>query len=127
MYVLEIVPVAEVETSLSKFGDVHPTDTAPVSAEVTVGWLVSLLHSRRFPVELWVYPLPVTATLSPPVRFVFGEMAKVPVTPVANAVLAKPHVETPATINAATTHRCLRPIPLRLPIRSATATTPPAP
>jgi len=46
------------------------------AVKVTVGWLLSLLHSSRAPTALAVNPEPVTATLVPPLRHVPGLMVR---------------------------------------------------
>jgi hypothetical protein len=59
-------PVAEIPLQLTG------TDWLIGAGKSTVGWLLSLLHSRTAPVAPFVNPEPVTATLVPPLRHVPG-------------------------------------------------------
>ena len=72
--VVEIVPSdATVTSPVAEIG-LQLTGTAWLigAGRATVGWLVSLLHSRTAPVAPFVHPEPVTATLVPPLRQVAG-------------------------------------------------------
>jgi hypothetical protein len=72
--VVEIVP--SVATVTSPVADIPlqltGTDWLIGAGRSTVGWLLSLLHSRTAPVAPFVNPEPVTVTLVPPLRQVPG-------------------------------------------------------
>ena len=80
VHVVEIVPVADVETSLAYVGDVHPTeiDVLIGGPSATVGWFGSLLHWRRLPIDPCEKPLPVTVRTVPFVTPVLGLSVSVP-------------------------------------------------
>lgn len=59
-------PAAEIPLQLTG------TDWLIGAGSATVGWFLSLLHSRTAPVAPFVNPEPVTATLVPPLRQVPG-------------------------------------------------------
>jgi hypothetical protein len=59
-------PVAEIPLQLTG------TDWLIGAGKSTVGWLLSLLHSRTAPVAPFVNPEPVTVTFVPPLRQVPG-------------------------------------------------------
>lgn len=100
-------PLLSVETSVY-VGAVQPTDTSELTGDPseTVGWFGSLLHSRMFPMELGVNPLPVTETDWPLVKPVSGLAL---IVEAANASLLKPRRATPPTsMRAAATRKGCR-------------------
>ena len=72
--VVEIVPSAATVTSPVAEMPLQLTGTAWLigAGRSTVGWLLSLLHSRTAPVAPLVNPEPVTVTFVPPLRQVPG-------------------------------------------------------
>src|SRR5580658_7378503 len=76
----EMVPVALTVTSFCSDGALQLTGTVELTIppSFTCGWLASLLHSRTFPIELSVNPLPVTVT-TVPLLTVLGVIVTVPV------------------------------------------------
>jgi hypothetical protein len=99
----EMVPVALTVTSFCSDGALQPTGTVELTIppSFTCGWFASLLHSRMFPMELSVNPLPVTVTVVP-LLTVLGVIVMVPVSGAAAlAEIALPKITSPATTSAA--------------------------
>jgi hypothetical protein len=97
-------PEASVWTSCVSDGAVHPTPRGLLIGEpsATVGSLGVLLHSMRFPIELAVYAVPVTATIVPALKPVLGVTVKgALVLAAANADTVPPKIVSPVTISAA--------------------------
>jgi hypothetical protein len=97
--VVETPPDALVVTIACNDGALQPTAikelTRPPS--ITLGCLASVLHSRMFPIEVGVKPLPVMVTEVPLLRPVLGVTVIVPVTPAADADTWLPTIVSPAT------------------------------
>lgn len=98
--VWERVPLDEVEAMAFSVGGLHPTGSDPKTGEPseTVGSLGVMLHSTMYPSVFAGRPLPVTVTIDPFTRFVFGLMVKLPW---ANATAAAETTSPPATKAAA--------------------------
>jgi len=90
-------PVLLVVTSADKDGAEQLTGMEELMTppSMTVGWLGSLLHSRTFPGELSVNPLPVSVTADPFIKPVSGDA--VIVVPAAKADIVVPRRTAPAT------------------------------
>jgi len=100
-----IVPVALVVTTADNEGALQLTEmealTRPPS--ITLGWFLSVLHSRMLPIELLARPLAEIVTCSPLVKPVFGVMVAVTGGGVvaANDDAVVPKIVSPATTRAA--------------------------
>jgi hypothetical protein len=108
--VVDNVPVAVVATSADNEMAVQLTETEALTGggRATVGCLASELHSRTFPGEPLLKPLPVMVTEAPPLKPVLGVMVTGTVTPAANASIEVPTMARPATkLAAATNASCL--------------------
>jgi hypothetical protein len=98
------VPVAVVVTSLVSDGALQLTEIELLmgAPRAAVGWFASLLHSRIFPIEEWVNPLPVIVTVVPLAKPVLGVTVMDPVRPgAATADPALINIASPVTRNVA--------------------------
>jgi hypothetical protein len=101
---VETAPLALTVTIACNDGALQLTEmlalTRPPS--MTFGWFLSLLHSRIFPIELAVNPLPVIVTISPLVKPVPGVTVMGAVTPeAAPAETVLPRITSPEINRAA--------------------------
>jgi len=101
--VVETPPDAVVVTTACNDGALQLTAMAELTRppSITLGCLASVLHSRMFPIELAVKPLPVIVTDCPLLRPVLGVTVMVPVTPAADADIWVPTIVSPPTKNVA--------------------------
>ena len=70
----EMFPLASTVTNFEYDGALQLTEISELTTPPswTVGWLASLLHSRMFPIDLAVNPVPVTVTVWPAASPVAG-------------------------------------------------------